>query len=266
MSETTPLPHDNPNDPTSNATTNDVCDGEEPDQIEPTEVEGGVVNDTQQDAGDSVESLEDDMPKKKRRVTKYTNISRVKFNGNLERKDDVFVAMLDNPLYILSPTVTIMSDLYDDDGEYSKYVSLKLKKTHLHVFKNLEDDLLSMAKTHKATWFGNPDIPDEFLEKSIKRFINTDDKTLMVKIDDALGGKKNVSVGTRVKVVLSAECAIFTRTQFGVPFTLHLIKSIENTEDVYLFDPEEDESHKTIASYSLMDHLENEGSSLVDEL
>ena len=78
------------------------------------------------------------------------------------------------------------------------------------------------------------------------------------KIDDGIGGKTNVAKGTKIKAVLTVNFAIFTRTQFGAPFTLELIKSIEKSESEYLFDPEEDESHAAITDAGILGHLSTE--------
>jgi len=201
-----------------------------------------------------VEVPVDDKPRKKR-VSKHTAVSKASFADRLELHGDVYTAVLDQHLHILSPTVTLVSDLVDEDGEYAQYATLKLKKTHLKVFADFEEALLEKAKASKHAWFGNEAISDEFLEASIKRFVDLDAKTITVKIDEGLGGKTNVGPGTKIKCVLSAPHAIFTRTQFGVPFTLELIKSIEKDETTYLFDPEEDETYGAVTGTDLMTHL-----------
>ncbi len=206
-------------------------------------------------AGDSVvASPACDKPRKKR-VSKYTTISKATFTDSLELQGDVYTAKLDTPCHILSPTVTLQSGLVDDDGEYLQYATLKLKRTHAQVFQQVEETLLQTAKRNKMAWFGNDTISDDFLEKSLKRFVDLDAKTLTVKIDEGLGGKTDVQAGTKIKCVLSAPHAIFTRTQFGVPFTLELVKSIEKNENSYLFDPEEDEAYNAVTGADLMTHL-----------
>ena len=86
-----------------------------------------------------------------------------------------------------------------------------------------------------------------------------------MKLDEGLGGKTNIQVGTKIKCVLSAQHGIFTRTQYGVPFTLELIKSVEKDETAYLFDPEEDETFRHVTGTDLMTHL-NACDEIADQL
>lgn len=195
---------------------------------------------------------------KRKRVSKYTAIAKATFADHLELEGDVYVANISPSLNIISPTVTLVTSLIDDDGEMEQYATLRLKKTHANLFKEFEESLLETAKSKKHEWFGSADIPDALIESSFKSFVNLDDKTLVVKIDDGIGGKTTIAKGTKIKAVLTVNCAIFTRTQFGAPFTLELIKSIEKSEHEYLFDPEEDESHAAITDAGLLGYLGTE--------
>jgi hypothetical protein len=178
-------------------------------------------------------------PPKKQRVQKYTAIQKASFGDALERRNDVFIAPLNKPLNILSPTVTLTEGLYTDEGDLKDYVTLKLKKTGAEVFTSLENTLLETAKAKKVAWFQNADLSDDFLEKSLRRFADMGSRTLSVRVDEGLGGKTEVQQGAKVKVILQAEGATFTKTQFGFLWKMVLIKSIEKNEDMYLFDPEE---------------------------
>ena len=191
---------------------------------------------------------------KKRRVRKWSSVGSASFANTLSRQDDVFVAPLDAPLYILSPTMRLQTALFDEEDELCDYATFKMKSTHLAAFQGMEDLLLDMAKSNKQTWFGNDDITDAFLESSLKRFVDPATKTVTVKVHEGLSGRTNASPGTRVKVVLACDQAIFTRTQFGVPWTMHVIRSIENEESMYLFDAEEDASYATVSN-DLLAHL-----------
>jgi len=215
---------------------------------------------------DHVDSVDDETPPvqgpavaasgKRKRVSKWTSIENTTFDQSLDRQGDVFVLKMRTPLYILSPTVRLQTALFDDDEELQAYATFKMKSTHLSAFRELEETLLDATKKNKESWFGS-DVTDEFLETSFKRFVDPDSKTLTVKIDEGLGGKVSVGTGTRVRVVLSCPHAIFTRTQFGIPWTVTVIRSIENTEDMYLFDPEEDARHAGV-SKDLLSHLAQE--------
>lgn len=132
------------------------------------------------------------------------------------------------------------------------YVSLKLKRSHASVFESLEETLRTTAKKYKAEWFNNPDLTDEFLDQSLRAFFTPDTRTLMVRLDEGLGGKTNVTRGAKVKVVLQADGATFTRTQYGFLWKMTMIKSVEKNEDLYLFDPEEDPAADGLASGDLL--------------
>lgn len=198
---------------------------------------------------------------KRRRVKKWTTVESASFSDALTREDDVFVSRLKAPLYILSPTVRLQTPLFDDDEEVCDYVTLKMKRTHLAAFRGVEDALLLMAKTHKGAWFGNDDITDDFLDASLKRFVDDDAKTLTVKVHEGVSGRTGVTPGTRVKVVLAADQAVFTRTQFGFPWTMHIVKSIENDEQLYLFDAEENAEYTSVSN-DLFSHLAQDRSDL----
>ena len=202
---------------------------------------------------------------KRRRVRKWSAVESVAFADALTRQDDVFVARLKTPMYILSPTVRLRTALFDDDEELCDYATLKMKSTHLNTFQAMEETLLNMAKANKSTWFGNDEITDGFLETSLKRFVDASNKTMTVKIDEGLSGRTNVTPGTRVKVVLACDQALFTKTQFGVPWTMHVVRSIENDENMYLFDAEEDVTYASVSN-DLFSHLAQDRSDLADAL
>jgi len=209
-------------------------------------------------AEDVVVDEEPAQPAKRKRVSKYTAISKATFADHLELEGDVYIANISPSLNIISPTVTLVTSLVDDEGEWEQYATLKLKKTHAKLFKEFEESLLETAKSKKLEWFGSADIPDALIESSFKSFVDLDAKTLVVKIDDGIGGKTDIAEGTKIKAVLTVNYAIFTRTQFGAPFTLELVKSIEKSEHEYLFDPEEDESHAAITDAGILGYLGTE--------
>lgn len=164
-------------------------------------------------------------------------VSEAAFSSTLERRGDVFVAPFNGgPLAVLTPTLTIKTEIKDDD-ESQEYVDLRLKASACDIMRRLEEDLLAKAKRSKDEWFQNPDMDDAFLDHSFKRFV-VDGRLITVRIDDMLDVPEGgISCGTRAKVVLECDGAVFTRTQFGVLWTLKMIKSIDR--DQYLFDPEE---------------------------
>jgi hypothetical protein len=241
-----------PNDPiVSNDPINDTNDTNDTDDTSDTNDTNDtndaiVVNTTPADV-----PKDEDLPappKKRQRVSKYTEITKADLQDVLERRGDVFIAPLKKPLHILTPTVTLNGDLYNADGDLNDYVTLKLKRTHAEVFGSLETKLLETAKTCKTSWFNNPEIQDEFLEQSLRRFFDAENRLLTVRLDDGLGGAITARKGEKIKAVLHTDGAMFTRTQYGFLWQLTLIKSIEKNEDQYLFDPEEDPSTAGLAT------------------
>lgn len=197
-------------------------------------------------------------PKKRQRVSKYTEIQKAELQDTLERRGDVFIAPLKKPLHILTPTVTLSGDLHNADGDLEDYVTIKLKRSHANAFADLEDLLLEKAKQCKSSWFNNPDIQDEFLEQSLRRFFDRETRLLTVRLDEGLGGKR-AHKGEKLKAVLHADGAILTRTQYGFLWKMEMIKSIEKNEDMYLFDPEEDPAADGLATGDLLDHVDQDG-------
>ena len=233
-----------PNDPiVSNDPINDTDDVSDTNDTN----DAIVVNTTPADVPKDTAEDPPAPPKKRQRVSKYTEITKAELQDVLERRGDVFIAPLKKPLHILTPTVTLSGDLYNADGDLNDYVTLKLKRTHAEVFGSLETKLLETAKTCKTSWFNNPEIQDEFLEQSLRRFFDAENRLLTVRLDDGLGGV-TARKGEKIKAVIHADGAMFTRTQYGFLWQLTLIKSIEKNEDQYLFDPEEDPSTAGLAT------------------
>ena len=105
-------------------------------------------------APDTQDEIVPDKPKRKR-VSKYLVVSKASFADTLSLQGDVYTAPLSTPFNILSPTVTLMTDLIDADGEYSQYATLKLKRTHANLFHDVEETLLKTSKRNKVAWVGN---------------------------------------------------------------------------------------------------------------
>jgi hypothetical protein len=173
----------------------------------------------------------------RKKVRPLSAVSDVSFASTLERRGDVFVApFAAGPLAVITPTITIKTEISDEDEDL-EYVDLRLKTSACDLMRRLEEDLLQKAKHSKDEWFQNPDMDDAFLDHSFKRFVD-EGRVITVRLDDALEVPDGcVTKGTKAKVVLECEGAVFTRTQFGVLWTLKMIKAIDKNE--YLFDPEE---------------------------
>jgi hypothetical protein len=195
----------------------------------------------------------------KRRARKVTAIKSVDFSETLQRVNDTYASMVagGEPLCILTPPVVLKDTIVDEDGETREYVTIKLKRTYGDLFQDLEDRVLQAAKDRKVTWFQNEDLEDQFLENAMKRFYSPETKSLTVRVDDDIGGRLDVSPGTRVRCVLELNSVVFTRTQFGALWTLTLVKQAARGEDTYLFDPEEEPDHASIAQGDLLTCLTN---------
>lgn len=192
-----------------------------------------------------------------KRARKITSVKHVAFAPNLERVNDTYVARLvdQGPLCIITPPVVLKEPLVDEEGDTKEYVQLKLKRVYGDAFAQMEETLLQAAKDRKVEWFQNEDLDDGFLENALRRFYDAQTKCLMVRVDDDVGGRLDVPVGTRIRAVLELHSAVFTRTQFGALWTLTLVKPATTTEDAYLFDPEEYPEHESITKHDLVSTL-----------
>lgn len=191
-----------------------------------------------------------------KRAKKITSISRVQFSETLERVNDTYTArLLEGQLCILTPPVVLQDSITDEDGDTREYVSIKLKRVYGDMFGQLEQSLLQTAKDRKGIWFHNEDLDDEFLENALKRFYDPSTKLLTVRVDEDVGGRVELPAGARVRCVLELNSAVFTRTQYGVLWTMTLVKTVGHGDDVYLFDPEEEPQHEAISKNDLMSCL-----------
>lgn len=195
----------------------------------------------------------------KRRARKITAIKSIDFSETLQRVNDTYASMLTGgePLCILTPPVVLKDAIVDEEGETREYVTIKLKRTYGDLFRELEDRVLQAAKDRKVTWFQNEDLEDQFLDQAMKRFYSPETKSLTVRVDDDIGGRLDTPPGTRVRCVLELNSIVFTRTQFGALWTLTLVKQAARGEDTYLFDPEEEPDHASIAQGDLLTCLTN---------
>jgi len=196
-------------------------------------------------------------PMPQKRAKKITSIKNVQFSETLERMNDTYIAKLagGEPLCILTPPIILKDSIRDEEGDVREYVTMKLKRVYGDLFGVLEDTLLQTAKERKGLWFNNEDLDNDFLEKSLKRFYDTSSKCLTVRVDEDVGGRVDLASGTRVRCVLELHSAVFTRTQYGLLWTLTLVKGVGRQEDVYLFDPDEEPQHQSITTHDLMSCL-----------
>jgi len=192
-----------------------------------------------------------------KRARKITSVKNVNFDSTLERVNDTYVAKLNSgePLCILTPPVVLKESVVDDDGDTRDYIQIKLKRVYGDTFEQLESRLLQAAKDRKVEWFQNEDLEDGFLENALRRFYDPHTKCLMVRVDDDIGGTLNAPIGSRVRCVLELNSAVFTRTQYGVLWTVTLIKPASTAENAYLFDPEEQPEHESITKHDLVSTL-----------
>lgn len=185
-----------------------------------------------------------------KKAHKYTALQSLSYGESLERRGDLFVAPFTEPLVIQSPTMTLAEDLFNEDGEYKTYVGFKVKRAHAHIFDEAETALLSEAVKNSSNWFGQ-ELEQSFIESCFKRFFDPSTRILTVRLDE--GFTADVSKGTKVKIVLESDGALFTKKQFGLLMTAKVITKIENSPTQYLFDSEETLEAEHISSGGLLD-------------
>ena len=168
----------------------------------------------------------------KRRPSKHTVLSKVTYADNLVRHGDVFLASFDEPICLQTPTVTLASEIDDE----SVYATFKVKRAHIDTFAHAEEALLAAAKEKSAAWFGQ-DLDASFIESCFKRFVDADARHVTVRLDD--GFPSGLSVGSKCKLVLEAEGALFTKKQFGLVLIAKAAKLVTDPSSQYLFDDEE---------------------------
>ena len=186
----------------------------------------------------------------RKKAQKYTALQRLKYASALERRGDLFVAPFAEQLVIQSPTLTLAEDVLNEDGEYKSYVGFKVKRAHAHVFDDAETALLSEAVKNANTWFGQ-ELEQSFIESCFKRFFDPSSRILTVRLDE--GFTADVPKGTKVKIVLESDGALFTKKQFGLLLTAKVITKIENSPTQYLFDSEETLEAEHVSSGGLLD-------------
>lgn len=173
------------------------------------------------------------------RALKTVNISEEiqKFEGPLHRENEVYVASLETPFVVHTPTVILESPLEDET-----FANLRLTTSTVALFKDVERSILELALSQKGTWF-REDISDETITKSLRSFVDEEAKTVRVRVDENIcaftGSKKKVAVppvGTRVKAVIELSRITFSKTQFGAVWNLKQVKLVEDAP--YLFEEE----------------------------
>lgn len=201
---------------------------------------------------ETVETEQEPEPVKtvQKKAQKYTSLQKVTYGSALERHGDLFVAPFTEPLVIQSPTMTLAESLFDEDGEYKSYVGFKIKRAHADVFDTSETNLLQQAIKHKVEWFGQ-ELDDSFIESCFKRFFDPSTRILTVRLDEGFTG--DIPKGTKVKIVLESDGALFTKKQFGLLLTAKVITKIENSPTQYLFDSEETLEAEHVSSGGLLD-------------
>lgn len=185
-----------------------------------------------------------------KKAQKYTTLQHLKYADTLERRGDLFVAPFSEQLVIQSPTLTLAEDVLNEEGEYKSYVGFKVKRAHAHIFDEAETNLLSEAVKNATNWFGQ-ELEQSFIESCFKRFFDPSTRVLTVRLDEGFTGE--VTKGTKVKIVLESDGALFTKKQFGLLLTAKVITKIENSPTQYLFDSEETLEAEHVSSGGLLD-------------
>ena len=159
------------------------------------------------------------------------------FDSVLQRDGGVYVSTRESPLIVQTPAFTLDDEL----GESEAFVNLRLKSNDVAFFRGVEEALLDLALTNKATWF-REDIADETIAQSLRSFVQ--DREVRVRVSEgivAFDASKNridlpLPPSTRVKAVLELARITFSKTQFGAVWNLKQVRLVEDTR--YLFEEE----------------------------
>ena len=163
------------------------------------------------------------------------------FEATLQRDGGVYVSTLPQPLLIQTPSITVSSDLVENE-EPATFANLKMKHASIGFFKEVENAIVQHAIDQKASWF-REDIADETITQSLRSFIDEETRTLRVRLADTItaydASKHKIELpppGTRVKCVLELARITFSKTQFGAVWNLKQVRLVEDTG--YLFEEE----------------------------
>lgn len=189
------------------------------------------------------------------------------FDSALTRDGGVYVSARTPPLLIHTPTVTLSSDLVEND-DTATFANLKVKASAAQFFKDVEDAVLALAIERKGSWF-REDIPDEVIAQSLRSFI--DEGMLRVRVADEIvaydPAKAKVDLppkGTKVRAVLELARITFSKTQFGAVWNLKQVRLTE--ESTYLFDEEVVEGLAEEINDSILAVDDGDQHDLADEL
>jgi len=200
-------------------------------------------------------------PKSSRRKVAAIPVKVLKdtdFSDELVQEHDVFVARTspNANMTLVTKSIVNVNSIIDTDGNLSEYLTVKMKSNQFDLFNSFEDSLLQRAIQNKESWFKQPDLDDTFLVSSFKKFCDPESKTVKFRVNDSVNGWKFCKdTKQRVKMIIQTNGAIFTRSQFGCPFTVIAIQPAED-ENQYLFDPEEHSSFENISPGDLATVLE----------
>ena len=203
-----------------------------------------------------VEKKKERKPKSSRRKIAATPVKALKaigFSDELVQENDVFVSKTvpDAALTLVTKSVVNVDSIIGDDGNLTEYLDVKMKSSQFDLFSNFEESLLEKALASKEQWFRQPDMDDAFLVSSFKRFCDPETKTVTFRVHDNINGWKNCKdAKQRIRIIVQTGGAIFTRSQFGCPFTVIALQPAED-ENQYLFDPEEHSCFENISSHDL---------------
>lgn len=200
-------------------------------------------------------------PRSSRRKIAATPVKVLKtigFSDELVQENDVFVSKTtpDAPMTFVTKSVVNVESIIGDDGNLNEYMTVKMKSSQFDLFSNFEESLLEKALANKEQWFRQPDMDDAFLVSSFKRFCDPETKTVTFRVHDNINGWKNCKdAKQRIRIIVQTGGAIFTRSQFGCPFTVIAVQPAED-ENQYLFDPDEHSCFEKISTNDLATTLD----------
>lgn len=146
--------------------------------------------------------------------------------SDLEKSGGVYVARLPTPLEVVTPPLTLLSPLLDEDGGEAGHALLKLSPEFEAFAEEVERRVLEACLANKDTWFRRR-LDDDALRASFKQLCKGG--TLKVKLRpgaavfDACGepvAPGDVDAGARMKCLLELTKVCFGKTEFGAMWSL----------------------------------------------
>ena len=163
------------------------------------------------------------------------------FDETLTRNESVYVALLNPPLTVATPTSTLLTSLAPgpDDENLPAFALLKVNAASLATLKAVEAAALEACFKNKATWL-REDLDDDTLRASFKSFVDEESKTLKVRVSEGVAAFDSDRVqlplpaeGAKVKAVLELSRLTFGKTECGLIWRLRQVKVVGESRSLF---------------------------------